>query len=31
MHYVYAGYAFAFGVPALYGLVLWWRGRRGQH
>jgi len=30
MKYVYAGYAFGFGLPALYALSLWWRGRRGR-
>jgi hypothetical protein len=30
MSYVYAGYAFAFGVPALYAWSLWWRGRRDR-
>ncbi len=30
MHYVYAGYAFAFGAPTLYGLILWWRGHRDR-
>jgi hypothetical protein len=30
MHYVIAGYLFSFGAPALYGVSLWWRGRRGR-
>jgi hypothetical protein len=30
MGYVGAGYAFAFGVPGLYALSIWWRGRRGR-
>lgn len=30
MNYVYAGYAFSFGAPALYALSIWWRGRNGR-